>query len=77
MDQDQNQNGVTKIAPRPEAQTVTRLVALLLGIIAGNGELLARCADAISAFDADLAEEAFDEAYINMEVIKKAERRAK
>ena len=71
-------NGTTEtMAPtlRPEAKTVTRLVAILLGIIETNGELLARCADAISAFDAELAEEAFDEAAINLEIISRVKTR--
>lgn len=71
-------NGTTKTmapTPRPEAETVTRLVALLLGIIELNGDLLARCADSISAFDVDLAEEAFDEAAVNQEIISKVQTR--
>jgi len=70
-------NGTTKTAPKtlqPEAETVTRLVALLLGIIEMNGELLGLCADAISAFDADLAEEAFDGAAVNRKIISKVKR---
>lgn len=70
-------NGTTKTAAetlQPEAETVTRLVAILLGIIEMNGELLGLCADAISAFDADLAEEAFDGAAVNREIISKAKR---
>lgn len=76
-----NQNGTANTAKveaassRPEAETVTRLVAILLGMIELNGDLLAHCADAISAFDADLAEEAFDAAAINSEIINKVKRR--
>lgn len=67
-------NGAVKTL-RPEAETVTRLVAILLGIIEMNGQLLGVCADAISAFDADLAEEAFDGAAVNREVISMVNRR--
>ncbi len=71
-------NGTTKTMPptsRPEAETVTLLVAILLGIIETNGELLARCADSISANDADLAEEAFDEAAVILKIISKVRTR--
>lgn len=56
---------------RPEAEVFIKMVSLLLGIIEQNGDLLAQCADSLTAFDVGLAEEAFDSAVENRKIVEK------
>lgn len=64
-------SAVSQSQPRPEAQVASRLVGLLVGIIQQNGELLEQCADALSAFDIEAAEEAWDGANVCQKIVAK------
>lgn len=73
----QNGDGVVRepLIPKPEAQVISQLVGMLVGIIERDGEFIGRCADALSVFDAELAEEAFDWASQNRLLVRRVEAR--
>lgn len=56
---------------RPEAEVITKMFSILVGIIEQNGELFAQCADSLTAFDVGLAEEAFNSAAENRKIVQK------